>query len=297
MRVVFVPEGGFHKAGAFVELGDRQTISKDTARYEREGYLNVSLKCTDVRHQWVVGASTGLSALETGDPLAKPPHRVISAIGQIDESRWGRFNLSILGQEETHDCLNVSIHDGGEFEHVSAGGFSGITDLDLSIGESFFVEVHLPKSSFDALLHQLSYTDTELAVHVRLSAFPRFYSTWSPSIDEGRTIKFLEDTRDVENADAIPDAFWNSDYHKEALAKQERSPVSIYARRQVSSARTSVDEAKQPEHRVIPPSNIRENESSAADRSHRALASIARTVKWVVLGQVIVALAVLLSGH
>ena len=47
MRVIFLPTGGFNKNGAFIEVPDGQEPTGNEPEYERQGYLNVTLSCTD----------------------------------------------------------------------------------------------------------------------------------------------------------------------------------------------------------------------------------------------------------
>lgn len=232
MRVVFVKDGGFNKTGAFAELKDGEVLSETTPLYERQGYISPTLLCEDVaffHSRDVLYKRKGSGDDKDSSPLAS---RSIRATGYIERSRWGKHQIAMLGSDRMHDKLNFSIRDVGDIEGASAGGSSAINDLDLNIDESFYVEAFLPTPDFDGLLEELEKPGATLRVHVELGRFPGFYATWSPSIGEGRVIKFLNQRADVENAEEIPKDFVSGGEEDTALFGN--SPITIYVSRKLA---------------------------------------------------------------
>lgn len=224
MRVVFLPDGGFQKSGGFIELDDGAEITGAEEVYQRQGYLTLRLTCrdTEIRHGVEVWNEE-----KDADPTKRSSFRAITATGDIQKSRWGRFSLSILGRTTEHSSMGVTIRENEAGEAVFAAGMSGDSDLDHEYDESFFVDVVITRERMDTIIRELQMPGAELRLDVRVSHFPMFYAPWSPSIDEGRVIKFLDRERDVENAEDVPDDFWNRDFHSDALANAERRPVNI----------------------------------------------------------------------
>lgn len=226
MRVVFLPEGGFEKTGGFIELDDGAEITGKEEVFERQGYLTLRLTCRDIEIRHGVEVRNEMSK-EDPDPAKRSSFRAITATGDIQKSRWGRFSLSILGRTTEHTSMGVTIRENEEGEAVFAAGMSGDSDLDHEYDESFFVEVVITRERMDTIIRELQMPGAELRLDVRVSHFPMFYAPWSPSIDEGRVIKFLDRERDVENAEDVPEEFWNRDVHRKILSESTYPPVRI----------------------------------------------------------------------
>lgn len=226
MRLIFLPDGGFQNAGGFIEVENDAETSGSEEVYQRQGHLTIRLKCRDIQVRHGVHVRNEMTE-EEADPSKRSSFRSIGATGDIQKSRWGQHSLSILGRKQEHRQVSISIRDHAEGEAVFAAGMSGASDVDLEYDESFFIEVVLERQRMDMILRELQMPGAELWVEAKIDKFPNFYATWSPAIDEGRTIKFLDSERDVENADEIPDDFWNRDLHREMLSGTDRQPVNV----------------------------------------------------------------------
>lgn len=222
LKVRFRPEGGFAKNGAFIEYqGD--VPNGDEAEYQRQGYLTIDITCTDLK----VGMSLGVLC-EQEEVEERKHRRSISANGTIQPARWGRYSLSFLGQKSSTHNVAISIHENTKREMATLAGLSLEGDLDLEGQQYFFLEIYVHQERFAALLKELSTPGAVLHIRVKSHCFRNFYAQWSPSISEGRTIKFLDDKRDVENADQIPDDFWRTpEFQRDLVSNPEDPPVSI----------------------------------------------------------------------
>ena len=240
MRIVFAPEGGFGKTGGFVEVKDGEKITGEDQVYQRQGHLTLRLMCRNPNLR--IGAEVRRERAEDDvDPAKRGSFRSIAATGVIQESRWGTHKLSFLGSDSEHEEMQVTIREYEDREGVYAAGIPGDADIDIVLNECFFVEIVLTPERMSSLVKELQMPGAELHVEVKLWKFPRFYAPWSPSIDEGRLIKFLNSRRDVENADQIPEEFWNQDIHDEILEDPDEPPVTVAVMRRLGAPYDSPD--------------------------------------------------------
>lgn len=222
LKVRFLPEGGFDKNGAFIEYQGDEPSGNET-EYQRQGYLTLDIACRDFK----IGTSMGVTC-EHEDVEEREFRRSISATGAIQPARWGRYSLSFLGQEKSTHQIEVSLHESNVGEAATLAGINMEGDLDLDDHHYFFLELQVHRERFAALLKELSMPGAVLHISVRSDRFRGFYAKWSPSISEGRMIKFLDSKRDVENADDIPEDFWRtSEFQRELLSDTDSPPVTI----------------------------------------------------------------------
>lgn len=249
MRVIFVPNGGFGATGGFIEVMYDAKITGEEIVYQREASLRLRLVCRDVR------ISHGISVIDENLLADKTERnrtstRTISGTGVIQDARWQRHRLSFLGRKETHDEITVTIHERPEAETVYVGGLLIEADLDHEGEESFFASIAVSAERMDMLIRELQQPNAELRVSIYLSAFRNFYATWSPAIDEGRVIKFLDSDRDVENRDEIPEEFWNKDIHQKILTGENMPPISVDVVRRLPSTMTAQTASPGPQVRT-----------------------------------------------
>lgn len=210
LEVHFHPEGGFSKTGSFTE-GD------DPAEYERQSYITISViyKSLSYSRTWGLEKKVG----DDGN-LTEVCAETLTGNGVIRDSHWGRYSLSFLGSRRTHSNLELSIRKGQE-KHISIVPFKAVNDLDLSWDEHFALEVRLDEKSFVELRDELrNNPDFSIVIVTRLDGMGGLYTTWSPSISEGRVLKFLDDRRDVSNLSALPEEF-------RSVSFGDRLPFSI----------------------------------------------------------------------
>lgn len=222
LKVRFLPKGGFEKNGAFIEYeGDEP--SGDEAEYQRQGFLTLDIACADFK----LGTSLGVTC-EFDEVEEREFRRSISAKGTIQPARWGRYSLSFLGEKAATREIAVSIHESSVGEAATLSGINIEGDLDIETWHEFFLEIKVHRERFSALLKELSVPGAVLHLSVRANRFRGFYAQWSPSISEGRVIKFLDTERDVENADEIPEDFWRTpEFQRELLSDTDNPPVTI----------------------------------------------------------------------
>ncbi|WP_366658583.1 hypothetical protein [Fodinicurvata sp. EGI_FJ10296] len=226
MKVRFLPKGGFNNNGAFVEYeGDAPT--QNMKEYQRQSYLRLDIIAT----KFNVGTKMGVNC-EFEEVKVRKCIKTVSATGKIDPARWGNYTLSFLGKNITTSEISIAINENSDGEAVAMAGININGDLDLEDQNEFFIELEIYPDRFELLLNELSIPGAVLHISAHVDRFRDFYAEWSPSISDGRVIKFLNNKRDVENADEIPEDFWRTnEFQKELVSDPEDPPVTIIVRR------------------------------------------------------------------
>jgi hypothetical protein len=226
LKVRFLPEGGFNKNGAFIEY-EGDAPNGDETEYQRSSYLTLDITCT--------GFESGMNlevVCEYEEVEEREHRRLISANGTIQPARWGQYSLSFFGEKSNNCEIAISIHEALKGEAATLSGVNIDGDLDIKDHHYFFLELHVHRERFTALLKELSTPGAVLHIRVLSDRFRGFYAEWSPSISEGRVIKFLDTKRDVENADEIPEDFWlTPEFRRELVSNLDHPPVTISVRR------------------------------------------------------------------
>ena len=232
-----IPEGGFHKSGTIVEAGD-------TTEFLVASYVRLNVDVTILQHHLSLevdrqrdlpfvtdavpgpagpgddrlgqgtDATTTSPSAEAGSraggtelsshlgPLVSSEH--ITGDGRIRKSRYGCFELSLFGSDRVHGSVAISLRR-GETTRGVVFGYPGVDDIDLKMEEGFCIEITLGAEAFDDLHRWIQANPSALVqVQANLSGIPGFYAAWSPTIDEGRAVKFLADRRDLENPEDLP---------------------------------------------------------------------------------------------
>lgn len=230
LKVRFLPKGGFNKNGAFIEYtGDAPTGSE--TEYQRQGPLRVDITCTDVDYGTRFGVVTEYEEIKE-----RTYWRSIHAKGVIQPARWGEYAFSFLGDKRGFGEIDINIHENAEGESITLSGENIEGDLDAEALHYFFLEIELHRDRFSALLEELTAPNAELHISVRSDFFRGFYAEWSPSINGGGVIKFLNRKQDVENASEIPENFWRTEEHqRQLISDPDKPPVTIRVRRPLQS--------------------------------------------------------------
>lgn len=192
---------------------------------------------------------TSLDVIHEQEEVEEREHRrVISANGIVQPARWGQYSFSFFGEKGNTREIAISIHENTNGEGVTLSGLNIEGDIDVSGDHYFFLELHLHQERFANLLKELSIPGAVLYFKVRSDKFRNFYAEWSPSISEGRVIKFLDRKRDVENADEIPEDFWRTpEIQRERLSDRDNPPVTISVRRPLQTLLPSTSSANDQE--------------------------------------------------
>ncbi len=224
LKIRFLPEGGFHSRGAFIEYeGDEPT--GDEPEYGRSAQLSFDILCDQMEIRTIASVVNEYDETENSD---RPMTTLISGKGTIQPARWGRFSLSLFGNKRAHHEVSLTIRSNEIGEAVSFGGLFMEPDLDVEGWDEFYLEINVHTSRFQALVSELSEPGAILRAHVDTSKFPNFFAEWSPAISEGRSIKFLDSKKNVENAEDIPDDFWlGAEERKKMLSSVDHAPVDI----------------------------------------------------------------------
>ncbi|WP_281023632.1 hypothetical protein [Minwuia sp. IMCC4030] len=301
MRIVFLPEGGFNNNGAFVELNEDEGVCESGEFYERAGFYRIELRCdnfvlsggADI-HSTISDSSTdferGFLESPLSEPELQPMSRIISAIGRINSTSMGQYSLSFLGSSTFHDTMNVQIIEKSDFQHAIVSGFVASDDFENPSEEEFFASIYVTNNRFEKIYDEIFNKRSDFYVFLKLGYFPGFYTTWSPFNDDGRVIKFLSNRRDVENAESIPDEFWNNDFHKEIIADTAMPPVTLkYERKRDGSVEpynsfdVGASEAERSEGPISAGPNDAEQHSGSIEFLVRAQAHWYQRIFWALI--------------
>lgn len=232
MKVEFIKDEGFNSTGGFIEYEKEKTGGEPV--YERQAPLTVNMKCRDIEK---------IDHIISSDGNTKRP-RSISTIADLEPARWGSWNLALMGSAQIHDSMTVNIREGindKEMFYVGGSPASDRDDIDVSHGESFYVRVVISQAQFELLLNALSEGICDLYLQVEFDRFPNFLATWSPSISDGRTIKFLDQTQKIINSDDLSDDFFPqmTDEDNSAFNLSNPPPISITVARPIQTVHQS----------------------------------------------------------
>lgn len=197
LEVRFNVGGGFNKVGSFSE-------GSSPNEYEKQGHITVEFCCSRLTFTRSWGLERGY---KTDSELTEVNSEFFSGQGTIRPSQWGRYSLSFLGSRRMHWKVDVVIRKGAE-KSVGIVPMKAMQDIDLSWDEHFTLEVTLDEKAFSEFRDELrANPDFSAVIGVRLDGMRGLYTTWSPSISEGRVLKFLDDKKDVSNADQLTEGF------------------------------------------------------------------------------------------
>ena len=200
LTVVFHPEGGFNKNGAFTE-------GKNKEEYERQGFITLEVVCPKLFYARTWGLEEAHEKDEEGEKLTAVDSETLSGNGQIQRSHYGRYALSFLGSPRAHTDVEVSIRK-AEQKHIVIVPMKATSDIDLAWDEHFTLDIRLDQKSFVELRDELrANPGFRIFISVKLDELRGLYTTWSPSISEGRVLKFLDNRKDVSNHEDMPKDF------------------------------------------------------------------------------------------
>jgi hypothetical protein len=306
MKIRFLPEGGFNKNGAFIEYEGDEPMG-DELEYERSGFISLDIVFDQLEVRTVAGVANEYDEVSENERTIT---KLLTGHGRIQPARWGQFTLSFLGHKKNHRSVGLTIRSHQSAESAVFAGLFAEADLDVQGWDEFFLEIRVHASRFDALVSELAEDKAHLRVHVDTSKFPNFYATWSPSISEGRVVKYLENKRGIENADDIPDEFWlDSSERRELLSNIDDPPVNIGVVRPLKSPtlatehdnelESDVDDLNFPEEG----STEKDEQSLQIERNSALLAmvntttllttQVKRTGFWIIVCLIVLVLAVL----
>ncbi|MFW5655759.1 MAG: hypothetical protein ACOCYW_08990 [Roseicyclus sp.] len=228
LKVRFLPNGGFNKKGAFVEYrGDKPP--EDAIQYERAGFLTLNIVCFDIE---LLRGARIYNELAHDDVVEPRDWRTIRAKGRIERSSYGQYSLSMLGSDASTCELTVSIREGEDAEGAFLSGYSEYGEFGEVGPDTFFVEAILKSGRFESILEALQQPDAQLRLLVRADQQRGFFAPWSPSVDEGRPVKFLDgkyaSEKLVENHADIPELFWRQPEERSTAEKWSRADAEVY---------------------------------------------------------------------
>ncbi|MGG7566563.1 hypothetical protein ACQ5SO_10425 [Rhodovulum sp. DZ06] len=230
----------------FFEADDDGVIPEGARPYVPFEFGRLELACVDVELRRDLPVFTGAvddhGDLEAGSTAhARAPHGDIAVVatGVVQASGYGRYSLSFFGRARRYDTVRVSVirtEEPAAQRAYFAGmkpdrGFDGVRE------GGFYLQANLAPDVFDMLVAELSAPDAELHASVEVMRFPGFYAEWSPSVDEGRPIKFLDRPTDIANLDETPEAFLSTRQRKDEIWKDDPiPPASLTVRTRLGSA-------------------------------------------------------------
>ncbi|MCZ6859399.1 MAG: hypothetical protein O7I42_03815 [Alphaproteobacteria bacterium] len=199
LEVTFKPGGGFDKNGCLIQSG-----SDD--EYEKQSLITLELEVINLKYNISWGLEERLNdsdEIQTQDVARE----FFTGTGSIQRSRWGNFALSMFGSERRFTSLEVVIRK-APAKSCYVIPFKEQNDMDLQWDEHFVAEICLDDVAFSEFRDTLmTYEDCRVLVTTKLDGMKGVFTTWSPSISEGRLLKFLDQKTDVTNHDELPEHF------------------------------------------------------------------------------------------
>ncbi|MDE0588809.1 hypothetical protein OU789_02585 [Halocynthiibacter sp. C4] len=221
-KIKFLPNSGFGNYGAIVEYeGDEPT--GEEPQYQRVSYIDLYIKFENLN------ITTSYEIINEYDETTESDRsisKVIAGKGVLRPARWGEYSLSFLGHESQTKEVSLTIRSNNDGESTEFGGLYIEPDMDLDGCNDFYIQINLHRSRFDLLASELAKGNATLNLSIDTSKFPKFYAVWSPSISEGRVIKYLNDRNDIENVSEIPNDFWvDTSERRKRLSDRDNPPV------------------------------------------------------------------------
>lgn len=228
MKVKFLPNGGFNKNGAFIEYEGGEPTGNEV-EYQRSCDISFEILCDEINYL-TTDLAINQKIEENNDGRTASKH--ISGQGNIQPAFYGSFRLSFFGKKKEHNTVFFSIRPNENANRVYFGGYTTERDLDSKASEQFTAEIHMNPTRFEALVSELEKPGTRLIIRFDTWRFTHFYAEWSPSISEGRVIKFLENKKDIENSEDIREDYWlDQKFQEELLTEIDSPPIRIYTTR------------------------------------------------------------------
>lgn len=197
LKVSFQQNGGFNRNGCFVE------DDKDE-EYEKVSFMSpeiVSPELTFVRG-WNKVERYENSEITFNEEQSE----YFRGKATIAPSRSGQYMFSIFGSKGTHETVEVHIRKSDQIS-CAIIPVKENADIDFSSEERFIVQITLAAASFEDFRSEYFSRKQRLVISLRLGGMEGVYTTWSPSISEGRVIKFLDERDDISNVADTPSSF------------------------------------------------------------------------------------------
>jgi len=137
-------------------------------------------------------------------------------VGQVERSSLGgEYSFSFFGSTKRVERLRVSLGsvEEGALDGAVIIGLEEEHSFDFDSEEEILICIGMPKDKYDYYVRHLIEKDSMLKISLQLDNCLQCFTSWSPSIDEGRVIKYLGDQTGrvlVEKFD-IPESFYTPD--------------------------------------------------------------------------------------
>ena len=219
-----VVNGGFNKRGSIVE-GDLGI------EYERTGFCTVFFHLDINRHDVEFKKEDAGDEDKEIDELTQSDRLLAQTSGNYDDLNFDhRLKRDAVRNEYLYGKAHVEKASVGIFSFSMLGSAKEFTELSLQITrsktdrltifgyrmldevlqrneEGFGIEMQLGIARFDELRDKLRNKYTGIRLSVDLLGASRFFAEWSPHNDEGRVIKYLKGSDDLDNPKDLPEHF------------------------------------------------------------------------------------------
>ena len=191
----------------------------DPNEYIRCQFVSVRFKCElssykrrlSFKHSDIHHDELG-NEFDIGATYQKSSSLELSAYVCKENTGWHSF--SFFGKNnEVQPTIKLFVSKGDEEEGATIFGFEEHHDMDIQTEESLTLCIGLPQDRFEEYLAALLDGSCDLYVDIRLDKCAQLFSTWSPSVSEGRKIKYLSAGKadELMATYEIPEDFYSSE--------------------------------------------------------------------------------------
>ena len=171
----------------------------DNNDYIRCEYITVNLQCELVRHSKRLSFTPSLNDTDElgNEVLLDPDYRRterVELIGHIGKSRLGGWHsFSFFGSSNRINSINVDLAtiEGGATAGAIIYGLEASHDFDFDSEEELSISIGMPEEQYSYYVAHLLERGSKLQITLKLDQCLQCFTSWSPSIDEGRIIKYL----------------------------------------------------------------------------------------------------------
>lgn len=185
--ILFHPEGGRQKKGAFTE-GDT------SFEYEKTSDLKLHVFSDNIKYRKTWGSE-------------KEYFEGFHCLGFVKETHIEPYYLSILGQKTKYQTVKIDIIKGYD-NKIIIYPFSTFDSVDEIIDVNFTFVVSLDQNSFIEFKEEIKFRpNSRIHLNINFDDFPGVYTTQSPRATNGKILKFLKNKNNVSNYQEIHNDF------------------------------------------------------------------------------------------
>jgi len=171
----------------------------DSNDYIRCEYITLNLQCELVRHTKRLSFTPSLNDTDElgNEVLLDPDYRrtegveLIGHIGRAGLGGWHSFSFFGSSNKINNIKVNLATTEGGAAVGAVVYGLEASHDFDFDCEEELSICIGMPEEQYSYYVAHLLERGSKLQITLKLDQCLQCFASWSPSIDEGRIIKYL----------------------------------------------------------------------------------------------------------